>query len=520
MLLGFTHRYNSTGVCISDYLSSKGDINAQRDINIGDEVYHSIVIKNGSSNIRYKINNTHALKNTADPQIMWNILDINGIPFRPGADDYIRKYGILVFDWETISIKQSLGERGSKTRYIEEEQAKKAAELAKRAIYVLGLDYGLVKVSVTSSKRLLITGIDDSPQIRDKDMMVLFRRLDEIIQTVNEAGTREVKMGADPEFMLYNTKSGKMTPASQFFPREGVVGCDALRSPNRQSRPIAELRPSPAYSPLKLFSNLEEALYMAHKMAPYKNIKWLAGSRPFQGYSIGGHIHFSNVELNNHILRALDSYLGLPIFLLENQATAVKRRTKYGFLADFRTKSYGGFEYRTPASWLVSPEIAVAILCLGKIVTSNYLHLTRNCFLGFDAQRAFYEGDQEYLKSKFRDIWSDIQKLEMYHTFQFELQVIPDMINNNLQWDEKEDIRKSWSVNKSTVKKNKIPVFSGAEPETLLVESAPPFISRRFRSSNPDRIIPLTSNNRTRGDRYNNQHTSGQLYMSTQNLYY
>lgn len=520
MLLGFVHRNNNTGADISEYLSSKGEINPQKDINIGDEVYHNILIKNGFSNIRYQINNTHAIKNTTDPQNIWGILDINGIPFDPTIeDDYIRKYSILIFDWQTISIRQSAGGRGSKTRYIEEEQAKKAAELAKRAVYVLGLDYGMVKITVTSGKRLYLTAIDSSPQIRDKDLMVLFRKLDGVIQTVNEVGTREVKMGADPEFMLYNSRSGKMTPASQFFPRDGVVGCDALRSPNRQSRPIAELRPSPAYSPLKLLSNLEEALYTAHKMAPYKNIKWLAGSRPFQGYSIGGHIHFSNIELNNHVLRALDTYIGLPVFLIENQVTAVKRRAKYGFLADFRSKDYGGFEYRTPASWLVSPEIAAAVLCLAKIVTSNYLYLTRNCFQSIDAQRAFYEGNQEYLRTTFRDIWSDIQKLAMYQEFRSELQIIPEMIDNNHCWDEKEDIRKSWSITKPKVKKNTQLLFETVEDGSSPTEAVP-VSARRFRNNSLDRIIPVSNHNWDRGDRYNNQATSGPLYMSTQNFYY
>ncbi len=520
MLLGFTYCSNNTGASVRDYLSSKGEMITQKDITIGDKVYHNNLIQMGTSKIQYQINSIHAIKNTVDQQNIWSILDINGIPFDPGIEDeYIRKYNILIFDWQVISVKQSLAGQKNKTRYIEEEQAKKAAELAKRALYVLGLDYGMVKVAVTSSKRLYVTVIDSSPQIRDKDLMVLLRKLDGLIRTVNEAGTREIKMGADPEFMLFNTKSGKMTPASQFFPREGVVGCDALRTPNRQSRPIAELRPSPAYSPLKLLSNLEEALLLAQKMAPYKNIKWLAGSRPFPGYSIGGHIHFSNVELNNHILRALDNYLGLPVFLIENQATAVKRRAKYGFLADFRTKDYGGFEYRTPASWLVSPEIAAAVLCLAKIVTSNYLYLTRNCFHNIDAQRSFYDGNQEYLRPMFKELWNDVQNLEMYQVFRSELQVIPDMINSNLCWDEKEDIRKSWSIIKPNVKKNTLPVFGALEAEASSVEPAASLNVRRFRNSSLDRIIPITNLHWDRGDRYNNQSPSGPLYMSSQNLY-
>ncbi|MFZ2539943.1 MAG: hypothetical protein WAX04_13770, partial [Oscillospiraceae bacterium] len=138
----------------------------------------------------------------------------------------------------------------------------------------------------------------------------------------------------------------------------------------------------------------------------------------------------------------------LPVFLIENQNTSIKRRNKYGHLGDFRVKDYGGFEYRTPGSWLITPEITLAVLCLAKIVSSNYRKLSRNYFMNVEAQRAFYNGDQRYFKAYFEDIWRDIQRLDIYNEYKHQLEPIPNMINGNICWDEKLDIRKSWSLSK------------------------------------------------------------------------
>ncbi|MDD3853865.1 MAG: hypothetical protein PHD40_09480, partial [Syntrophomonadaceae bacterium] len=234
--------------------------------------------------------------------------------------------------------------------------------------------------------------------------------------------------------------------ASQFFPRDGLVGCDNIRVPNRQQRPVAELRPKPEYSPEELTINIKLALNNAVRLAPYQNIKWIAGSQPFGGYSIGGHIHFSNIKLTGGLLRALDNYLGLVVFLIENPITAVRRRRKYGFLGDFRLKDHGGFEYRTPASWLVSQEITLAVLCLAKIVANRYALLPHNFLNTIEAQQAFYEGDQDYFRLVFSTLWSHLRQLDLYNRYYDELNVIHNMIEKGINWDEKVDVRKGWNI--------------------------------------------------------------------------
>ncbi|PKM76846.1 MAG: hypothetical protein CVU90_10495 [Firmicutes bacterium HGW-Firmicutes-15] len=537
MILGIIHKSNQMSATILSHLESSGSIISCKEEIIDETVYLNILARCGSSDREYIVNSPQAIANSLDLNFIQQILSINGIKHENAAGDIInREYDVLVFEMSTISVKQKIyGKAAAQIKYIEEDQCKKVADLAKRVIYLMGLDYGMVKIAITGARKTRVLSVNTSPLIREKDIKTLLRKLDRIISNIEGMESQEVKMGADPEFMLANATNGRMIPASQFFPREGTVGCDNIRIPSRQQRPVAELRPKPDYSPLQLLSNLKQALYSASTLSPYRNIKWLAGSQPFGGYSIGGHIHFSNVNLNNHILRALDNYVGLPLFLIENQITAVKRRKKYGFLADYRTKDYGGFEYRTPGSWLVSPEITTAAFCLGKIVASNYLHLTRNCFIAVDAQRAFYEGDQDYLRPLFKDIWADIQNLSMYNSFSEELQFIANMIQNDINWDERVDIRKTWgitNVSRREYKNAKVPINAttsssiNSNPDRASTSATrrPPINS--IRNSNPQpslRTVNSENNNGNNRDRRSGSSirtsNSGPVFTSTHNFH-
>ncbi|NLB88236.1 MAG: hypothetical protein GX790_03285 [Syntrophomonadaceae bacterium] len=318
--------------------------------------------------------------------------------------------------------------------------------MAKRDLYLIGLDIGMVTIVLTSKRRLKVREINPSPMVRDKDLDAIVKMIIDFYQSDTIAQSRNIKLGADPEFMLFNSKNGKMISASEFFPRDGIVGTDNIRIPNRQQRPVAEIRPKPNESPLDLIENIKQALSSANRLAPYKNVKWVAGSQPMNNYSIGGHIHFSRITISGSLLRALDNYLAIPIFLIEEPVTAAKRRKKYGFLGDYRIKEHGGFEYRTLGSWLVSQSIATAVLCLAKIVVSRYPYLPKNFLNSLDAQRAFYNGDQEYFLKYFYTLWDNITEIDMYSLYAEELKIIPEMIMARAHWDEKSDFRKSWNI--------------------------------------------------------------------------
>jgi hypothetical protein len=457
MILKLIYQKNSTGDSIIEYFEKSWTILDHYKFEMNGKKYHEISVECGKEKYNLVINDIKAIMNCLDRENCADILSLNDINVDFSESRLTNKsYEILIFNMTVISINQIIsGKTNVNNKYINEKQIPKVCELAKKALNLLGLDFAMIKINSNGQRKLSVSSINVSPVIRDKDLRKLLEELEDTIKQYSKELNHkpEVKLGADPEFMITNSRTEKLIPASEFFPRDGIVGCDNIRIPRRQQRPIGELRPQPDYSPLILQNNIKAALEQANKLVPYKNIKLLAGSQPFPGYSIGGHIHFSNLPINSHVLRALDNYLGLPIFLLENQRTSVKRRNKYGHLNDYRVKDYGGFEYRTPASWLVTPEISLAVLCLAKLVSSNYLQLRHNFFLSVNAHRSFYRGDTQYFRVQFDDLWHDLKMLDDYKTYSKELEIIPHMIRQNQTWDEEKDLRKTWHLNKNYTKK-------------------------------------------------------------------
>lgn len=459
MNLNIIYLPNKTGKKLLDNIEEEWGSVEHNEINIQGKKYLNIALSDIKSRARKILNTPRTIRNCLDKEKISGILGVNRILFGNVNTEGVSKvYKVLICDMACISIQvKSRVKSKEKNKYIKESDNSRVVETARRVVYLLGLDFGMVYLVLTGKRRLKVIYVDPSPEIRDRDLNRLLKKIQKIYQIDDYLNNHEVKLGADPEFMMVNSKNGKMLSASQFFPREGTVGCDSIRIPNRQQRPVAELRPKPEKSPIDLMENIRTALYIANRMAPYRNVRWLAGSQPIAGYSIGGHIHFSNTQLNFSILRALDNYIGIPIFLIENPLTAIKRRKKYGFLCDYRTKDYGGFEYRTPGSWLISQQIATAILCLAKIVASNYHYLPQNYLVNVEAQKAFYEGRQNFFQDIFIRLWANLEKLEMYKEYAKELKIIKEMVSEGNSWDEKVDFRKSWQMIYQKNNKKKIP---------------------------------------------------------------
>lgn len=448
--ISFIHKANQDGDILLQHILLAFPSVSSREIPLQQNAFLSISIQDPSSTVKRVINSLPAQANCTDRETMRKILRLNGLTLRrPSRESMIRYYDILVFDLSIISIKQTLLGWGKKrVAYLKESSCLQAAETAKSAVYHLGLDYALVRVAAAGNRQYIVVNIDPSPtHLRPKDLDRLMLRLTRLHELDSGAiDENQVKMGADPEFMLFHSKSGRMIAASEFFPRYGRVGYDNLRNPIQKQHPIAEIRPHPSVSPLVLAENVKAALLRAARMAPYRNIKWVAGSLPSRGFAIGGHIHFSKVKLNFALLRTLDNFLAIPIFLIENPFSAVRRRRRYGTLGNFRTKSYGGFEYRTLGSWLVSPQITRGVLCLAKIVVSHYLEFNENYLVQPAAQKAFYHGDQEYFRPIFQEIWSKVCGTSMYQEYASELEPIHAMIRNGEYWDEQLDLRQTWKI--------------------------------------------------------------------------
>jgi hypothetical protein len=383
----------------------------------------------------------------------FDILAFNNIACT-SEDEILKKYEIIMAGFDCINIKVFSNEKGNKKVYYgQEKDHKKAVAIAGRAVYVLGLDIGMAEIAFTKKRAYKVRRVEPSPEMEREFIEKTVSKLKELSELDSNVTRRDVFMGADPEFMLLNSKNGKMIAASDHFPREGLVGCDNIRVPNRQQRPVAEIRPVPSASPRELVENMRYALLSAQKLAPYRNVKWTAGSLPTGNYFIGGHIHFSRTPFNASIVRAFDNYLAIPLFLIENPISAAKRRKKNGGLGDYRIKEHGGFEYRTLSSWLVSPQIALAVLCLAKIVASRYHLLNHNFFEHLEAQRAFYQGEQQYFYSIFSQLWNTLEQIDLYELYEEELAVIKNMITEQKNWDEISDFRPAWQMPIDGIKK-------------------------------------------------------------------
>jgi len=393
--------------------------------------------------------------NTQFNYIEKELLSLNGISIETANRRVQKRFKVYVCQLHALDIYQLGAGEAQPTIYIplkkkkwkrinknsNRREIKKTINLAIRSLYVLGIDVGIVEMGVFPSEpKYRVIGFlalgDQEKSKREKSIQRL----------INDKKSNEsAKLGADLEFVL-RRPNGKFVVASTFLSRRGKVGHDAITLKGKnQKYPLAEIRPAPSTHPIKLFKNVESCLRLANKKITSSNLQWLAGGRPLKRYPIGGHIHFSNVTLNAQLVRALDNYLTLPILLLESEHS-LQRRPKYGFIGDYRKQFHGGFEYRTPPSWIVSPTIAKGVICLAKLIAEHANQLTWLPLNQFEIQKAFYEGRQGEIKGVVSSLWSNLQKLKKYQDYRDELNEFYSLIEKGYRWDEFADIRKAWNL--------------------------------------------------------------------------
>jgi hypothetical protein len=339
-----------------------------------------------------------------------------------------------------------------------DDETKKVTQLAVRAVHALGLEFGLVSIGVLSKSRQVVLDVAATPVLKG-------RTLELYADAISDWMAQEEKnlrpdydhlwMGADLEFML-RSRQGKMVMASRYFPQQGVVGCDdRTLAGDRTRRPLAEIRPEPATTPENLLANVKKALKKAHQFAKHSSSEWLAGSAPFTRYPIGGHLHFSGVAMSARLINLLDVYLGLPLMLIEDPETANRRRPKYGFLGDIRKKEHGGFEYRTPASFLVDPQITYAVFALADTIVRHHHELPYLPLHRQDYARAFYRSDRDYLLPLVEEAFRELAKTKTYAHYQAIIEPIVMMIRRDEVWDESQDIRRVWGLSHSSESKKR-----------------------------------------------------------------
>jgi len=332
----------------------------------------------------------------------------------------------------------------NKFRSLREERRVK--NIAIRAVYALNLDYGIVKIGVTSGEKPWVLYVNPNLESNKKMESLFEKAIKSFLVSWDKnliSANKKILIGCDPEFILQDSY-GKMVLASTYLPEKGQAGCDRIWiNHDRYQLPLAEIRPIPANEPRQLVLNLYTSLLICSKKITDKKLKWLAGSMPIKNYPLGGHIHLSNISVNSFLLRALDNYLTLVITLFEDE-NGIGRRPKYGFLGDYRIKYHGGFEYRTLPSWLVSPTITKGVFALTKLIADNYLYLYQNPLENINVQKAYYEGNKTQLKPIVLNLWNELKELGDYKLYEKYLVPLEKYINTDFRWNEKIDFREVW----------------------------------------------------------------------------
>lgn len=253
-------------------------------------------------------------------------------------------------------------------------------------------------------------------------------------------------IGADPEFGC--VKYGRIVKAFNYVKRDEDLdfGCDG-------NEITFELRPAPSKSPIQIVNNIRDIfIRQVIKQPEFLKFKWVAGSW-HKGYPFGGHVHFglsSNQINHTDAVAFLDHYVGSCCLLIERKEDAIKRRSNphgydYGHMGTMRVQDWG-FEYRPMSSWLSSPYISAAMLCLSKTVMYEVMNNSKFEWHKFVVPKDFIKCDQDRLIKIFPKIWQDITKMHLYQTYKPYIDLIYYLVKNKLTWLNAKDMKECWGI--------------------------------------------------------------------------
>lgn len=337
-----------------------------------------------------------------------------------------------------------------------DKQTRRAVFLATRTLHALGLDFGMVSIGVGPKGALHVLDVTATPVLEGRMLELYKEAMNAFMEREERArysGASTLMLGTDVEVMLQNAQ-GKMVLASNYFTRKGRVGCDD-RSVNFDGKrlPLMELRPLPDSSPNGLLNNLRATMREASERIGRPLVRWRAGSMPFRPYCTGGHIHFSGVPFSSRLVKALDNYLGLMMMAVEDRRTADLRRPKYGYLGDIRHKDYGGFEYRTPGSFVCSRDATVAAFHLAHFIAAEHRDLPIPDLYSSHSQYAFYDGHLSQLRPLILRNIETVRQHAAYSQYREYVEPLFAMIEQGRTWDESKDVRVEWNIPLTTLRR-------------------------------------------------------------------
>ncbi|PRZ15460.1 phiEco32-like amidoligase-type 2 protein [Laceyella sediminis] len=403
------------------------------------------------------LNEEQQVERAIQPRVRREQLQLHGIAVNDKFK-FVREYLFFIFQTEVLtaycSTEQTVwlaNHQQKRTRYrrVKEQdrprEYRRAKLLATRTIYALGLDYGMVKIGAVSGGKLVVAGLTVTPSLGEDGIKSFLNALKGYVAQCVEPKPEpeQIVLGADPEFVMVGP-DGKLVIASDLIPVRGEIGCDAIwLGEDRRKKPLFELRPTPTSDPKTMVMSIYRLLTKLARKTRHIQGKWLAGGMPWSGFPLGGHIHYSGIKPNFKLFRALDNYMAL-LFVIAEDVKGIDRRPKYGYLGDYRFQPHGGFEYRTPPSWLVSPTLTKGVFALAKLIASNYRTLPYFPLQDPEIQRAYYMGRKALIYRWLPNLWEKLKKCADYELYQKPLDDLFHYLLSGETWDETQDFRKVW----------------------------------------------------------------------------
>jgi hypothetical protein len=198
----------------------------------------------------------------------------------------------------------------------------------------------------------------------------------------------KLTFGTDPEFIITSKQGEEIYSEDLNF-----LGLSRQSSFGSDCGGVFEIRSAYHHNILYVVNSIKEILEKAYiSLYGLRDTKWLAGH--FQGKPIGGHIHIGNLSMARRDIPKLIDYLGIIIIdglsqTIDNKDQRTRRRREgYGLREDYRTspndyywdcpdKEVSRVEYRSPGSFLISPEVTFLNLILTKVTAMLFFKDSR-----------------------------------------------------------------------------------------------------------------------------------------------
>lgn len=259
-----------------------------------------------------------------------------------------------------------------------------------------------------------------------------------------------IMIGSDPEFMLKAKGFRRVTYARDIL-RGGTsakVGTDGASS-------TGEFRPDPAFTVDEHIQNIQD---LVQQLVAEHPGYWALGGSSHGGHPIGGHIHFSggnmgSVTSNSHLTKCLDTFLALPVMMLEGPKAARSRRKNYGRLSDVRRQPHGGIEYRTLPSWLVSKKFAKAVLDVSYLLATCADEIPQTIVEGINLHgwresSRFYNCDKEFFRPHMETIFATLEGLTGSAAVMDSINYLEQEIADPGNWWQSYCINKRWELHR------------------------------------------------------------------------